>query len=297
MITYPCKSSLLRAFRLFAVLAFVCIFFVMHGVHAQSAIPAPQDETPDTQALTDRIQHNSQRMDVAQQTDDRLSQMLASIPSPSQGEVDDAQRKSEQLVLALAAAENTLQNLQKADPVFTNSVANLEKRLADVQKERNDLNDKLTQLSVTNSTSETNGLEHEVLLQNLQPIPILLVENRVVPIMAPFYDIESGNLKVALTGEIVPGIVATRVDDGESIANAVQPGGLLDALAKRSDPATAYFKFIVCSDSVLAFQKAVQAVTSRGFAYAWDTGKDQNIMQRTDQQPEHQDERGYFPEK
>ncbi len=293
------NASSWLARRARSLLAAAVVVYSPFGAVGQSqlAIPGATVAVQDNQALAGRIQRNAQRVDETQRLDDRVAQLLVSIPQPSANALDSARLKNQQLALARSQAEKAFSEFQKANPTNSNSVMDLQKQLEVAERERDQLVHQQTAELTPNSTNGGKGLRREVALHDLKPIMIMLVKNRVVPMMVPFFSIQRGRLKMALTGETVDGIVASRVHDGESIGNAVRPGGLLDAFLKKSNPATSYFKFVVCSDSVLAFHKAMEAVTSRGFAYAWDTGKDQDIMQALKQRLEPQDERGYLPEK
>jgi hypothetical protein len=284
-------------------LLFAAVFaaFALSGprvCRAQMSASAAKDQVPDSQSLAERIQVNSQRLEATQQLDNRLRQMLASVPQPSPEALTSARAKNQQLALALAAAEKALKDFQKDNPTNSTSVPDLEKELSDAEQERDRLVKKQAdELSSRNPTNGSKGLLREVVLQDLKPIPIMLVKNRVVPIMDPFFSARAARLKLALTGQIVDGVVISRVHDGEPIGNAVRPGGLLDSFLKKSDAAKSYFKFIVCADSIAAFQKAVEAVSARGFAYAWDTGKDEDITQVANQPQVQHDDRGYVPPK
>ena len=130
----------------------------------------------------------------------------------------------------------------------------------------------------------------------MKPIDIKLVKNRVVPGREPFYSFTPVQLKLALTGEVVGGVRITRVHDGESVGNAVKPGGLLDILLNKADPKQSYFRLLVCADSIAGFPVVAEAVSKRGFAYSWDTSNDEDILQQLRTKPDSEtSDRGYLP--
>src|ERR1051325_3035599 len=284
-----CKPSFAPRALLFAALC-------GQDLCGQSTETKVEDSFPNSQFLSERVQMDARRLQATEQFDERLRQMLASIPQSTPAAVASVKEKSNQLAVSLAAAENALRQLQNTNPTNAPSVADLDMQLTDVEAERDKLVNKQTEeLAGLSSTNGSKGLRHEVVLEKLKPIYLLLVKNRVVPIMQPFYSVEAARFKMALTGEIVDGIIATRVAEGESIGNAVGRRGLCGTFMRRSDPKTAYIRVGGCADSIPAFERAVDAVSQRGFAYAWETGKDQPFKQILNRNADLGKTRGYNP--
>jgi hypothetical protein len=250
--------------------------------------------------LANRVQTNAWRLQQTQQLDNQLRQQLASLTHPDEDALANVIEQNKALRLRLLDLEKKFAELKVTNSNQAISIADLEKELMDAEKERDRLVKKQSDLlTVLSSTNGTKGLRRELLLKDLEPITIKLVKNRLVPMMEPFYSSRRGKLKVALSGELIDGIVISRVHDGESAANAVRPGGLLDTLLSKADPKKNYFRLLVCADSISAFQIVPQAVSKRGFAYSWDTAKDEDIVQSLDQLRRQQrasiEDRGYWP--
>lgn len=267
---------------------------------AQAPVSISVVQTPDRESLTKRVQVNVRRLQQAQAVDSQIRQMLSSVAQPSREAIESAKQRNRQLALSIAAMETAFNDFKATNAAGTASIADLEHQLTDAEGERDQLVKRQTVVSDTLAvTTSTKGLRQESIIQDLQPIPIMLVKNRVVPLMPPFYSVRAARLTVALTGEQVDGIVASRVHDGESVANAVRPGGLLDTFMNKAEAKSKYFRFTVCSDSVLGFYTASEAVAKRGFAYSWDTGKDEDIVRSVDQLRRQQgastSDRGYWP--
>jgi hypothetical protein len=282
-------------------IATVCLLFLASSAlisEAQTPPPSEPEASPNSHLFTGRIQRNSQRVEETEKLNKRLLEMLALIPQPASDALAVAQSQSQELAFALAAAEGKLKDFQRANPTNSTSVADLQKELADAERTRDRLvNMQTDQLSLQNPTNGTKGIRREVTLTNLHFIPILLLKNRVVPIMEPFFEITPTSIKDPLTQNNVNGIGIRRVDPGEPIAKALDKDGLLYNFIKNSKTSEDYFKFIVCSDSIQAFNHAVDAVSARGFIYSWVTGRDQDIFQRSGNATESHTDRGYLPPK
>jgi len=249
--------------------------------------------------LTKRLQTNALRLRQSQHLDGQLGQQLAAIAQPDENAVARTASENKTLALRLAAFERELATLTTNDSRTSVSIADLQKELTEAEEARDRLakiqSERMNELASTNGTK---GLRRELVLKDLDPITIKLVKNRVVPMMEPFYNVRRGKLKLALTGESVDGVIISRVHDGESAANAIRPGGLLDTLLSNADPKKKYFRLLVCADSVSAFRAIPEVISRRGFAYSWDTANDEDILRplRKNAEPDQED-RGYFPTK
>lgn len=116
---------------------------------------------------------------------------------------------------------------------------------------------------------ENDGLSQETSLDNLTAINVLLVKNRVVPVTI------GENFVARLEGGR---FIASRVKEGETVGDALKPGGLVDTLVMNADPKKQYFRLFVCDDSIPAFRSLVEVLTKRRLAFSWDTAIDSPFL-------------------
>lgn len=266
---------------------------------ALPSVPPTKELAVSIDELLSASQRLQQRIEANRNSDAELQRLLASVPSPSSQHFDEAVAKNKLLQQRLGELEQQFTEFRKRSDVGQASIAKLERQLDDARKERDQLTKKQTaalEQRDTTAAPDSKGLRQEAVLRNLQPIALKLFKNRLVPVREPFYSAKATKLKMALTGEVVDGVVISRVHDGESVANAIRSGGLLDTFLQREDPKKAYFQLLVCSDSISAFYTVSDVISKRGFAYSWDTANDEDILRRTgNQQSEQSQDRGYLP--
>lgn len=153
-------------------------------------------------------------------------------------------------------------------PTIT-SLAELTTRLAAAKAEldRKAKEDANLQAKV-NGGKKSDGLGvFKPMADDMRPVGVFLVKNQVVPVKSPYF-----------LGESWGGIrVAVRKKDGEPIGQSLRLGGMLESMARDADPKTQYFHFLVCSDSISAFDAAVKFVRKNNFRYVWDVIEDKAI--------------------
>lgn len=289
--------SAFTASRFESALSLALLFWVL-GQGTRPCFGQAEAPPPDEGALlTHRMQDNERRLVETRQSDAQITKMLAPIREPAEDAVNTMAANNQNLRRHLLGLEKALAEYQAAHPAMDLSIGELERQLSDLDRERDRLVTKQAALSVELAqTNSGKGLRRELLLENIEPINLKLVKNRVVPMMEPFYTVRRGKLKEALSGRTVDGMIISRVHDGEAAGNAIRPGGLLDTLISKADARQKYFRLWVCADSIAAFQALSEAISKRGFVYSWDTAKDEDIVRRAEQGPQtNQVDRGYFP--
>ena len=237
---------------------------------SRAQTPDSPDSSPlhDAKILTSRIQVSTHRLKQCQQLDNQLHSMLASLPQPSQEALTKASEEHDALQLYLGALEEAFDAFKATNAIGASSVAELEEQLAETEKKRDLLVKRQTEaLSDGVTTNNTKGWRNLVKRSDLTPICIMLVKNRVVPMMQPFFETIAGYMTDPLSEKSIAVAKIYRVHDGESAANAIRSDGLLDSLLAKADPKTYCVVFRVCSDSIAAYHSVSQAVAKRGFAY------------------------------
>jgi hypothetical protein len=111
------------------------------------------------------------------------------------------------------------------------------------------------------NSGDNKGLLEERPLGEVTPILIMLVKNRIVTM-------NKDNFVFRTEGQ---NMVWERVKDGESLADGIKRGGLLDNIMMNSDPKKSYFLLYVCSDSIGAFRSVLDLISDRHWPFQWRT--------------------------
>ena len=234
---------------------------------AQPVTDSADSSSASPDSLQARVQADLHRLDEVRELTRSVAQSLRSFPEASDDAIEQLTKQNEEL-RALLSAEGVPTDEDKKD---SSSVDALERELAKLAEERDRLQHRQAELvQVSDSAKETKtGLRVETTLRGREPVPILLVKNRIVPYDNPYF---------AVAGRVGSRVVIQRVRDGVSIREALEPGGVLDALLRKSDPDKKFVQLLVCSDSIPAFRAVAEFISKRGFAYGWDTSKDDLIV-------------------
>ena len=114
------------------------------------------------------------------------------------------------------------------------------------------------------TSGDKSGLLEETSLGKLDPVAIMLVKNRVVPLNSEYFVVRPEGQRQMIS----------RVKDGEPVTEALKHGGLLANIITSTDPKKQYLIVLVCADSIRAFRSVVEALTDRGLAFSWITWND-----------------------
>ena len=161
----------------------------------------------------------------------------------------------------------------------TLSIADLNRKLAEAQKKRDEIAGKLLAAEKQKQQkNDSGGIPETVLRKNMKPVTLLLVRNHIVPTRKPYFSFSSGYSGTTRAGERLPLVRVHRAQEGVAITDAIKQGGALDKLIAedKSKPDTHIFRILVCADSIPSFQILAKAIGSRGFDYNWDTAKDED---------------------
>lgn len=251
------------------------------GAHGSTA-EAPETvgaEAPDAEAVARRLRGALRRLEARRELNDKLGQGLQELHTPT----------TEELAQATEEHDRMRQRMAKAAESTGQPVDELMRDLERAKRERDALVQRQTALSAEDAPTGR-GLRQEIVLAGKTAIGLRLVRNRVVPLAAPYFSVRQARGTEKATGRIVDVVVISREKDGEGAKTALGPNGILANLIAKSDPKTSYFSFAVCADSIEAFYTVAEAVSRKGFAYAWDTAKDEDIIRsRADFQRQQQD--------
>lgn len=233
--------------------------------------PVPAVPPLDYPALQKRVDLAMRRVDEYAEIEARLEEITASIPEADQdfssGDISDTLAEAKRRLTALVSDE------MPADM----SPADLARQLAVVQRERDDLNKKLTQLSQPKADqNQSGGIPGTVVRTDREGIYVFLFRNRLVPMRTPYFSKTVGPGTNRTTGEHLQVATFHRVSEGRAINDALLPGGMVEKLISENNASknTHYFYIRVCADSIPAFNTLCKALKDKGYDYAWDTDKD-----------------------
>ena len=240
----------------------------------RSTVPTEAVESDGLAVLAERLRTNERRLSHVRQAYERLTVAAAPLDRPAEAERAPADRPAARLA-ALQAV------LAASGRGAGASVADLERRVTEATRQRDALAERQAALLASrNAESNAKGLAEDAPLRGLAGVQFTLVKNRVVPLEVPFYSVQRTQLRDSRTGQTVDGAVITRVQDGELADDALRPNGVLDSRLKNADPTKQYVMLAVCADSVAAFRLVSAELSRRGFAWAWDTARDERILLR-----------------
>jgi hypothetical protein len=220
--------------------------------------------------ISERLRMNQSRAVRLRAVYDRLAATVATLPDP--GPVSET-RGGASIAALTARLEAGERALTGAGPDGQLSAAELERRLTAAERTRS-----APPAPVPPAPAGARGLTEDASMRGLEPVSITLVKNRLVPLEAPFYSASRAQVRTARGGQTVAGVVVRRVHDGEPVREAIGTSGLLDERLRKADRSKHYVMLSVCADSIAAFRAVVDELTRRGFAYAWDTGRDEDIV-------------------
>lgn len=280
--TRPKDRGIACMVRGFCLATFAATALLGHGAHANTAqdsrVVMPNEEFTALTALADVMVARLQRV---RQRYDTLRERLVPIPDASRQDMLAALKKNQQLARAVARLEAMFGELAPARGAAT-SIPELQKAAAEAQSRRDEWVRKQAQAdSDKGSASAAIALPQESSVGDMEAITVKLVKNRVVPLNGDFFTARAARGRLP-SGELVPVRVISRVRDGEAVADALREGGLMDTLLGKADARRKYVRILVCADSVVAYRRLASHVAKRGFAYSWDTSKDQDLIQRSD---------------
>lgn len=255
--------------------ALVAIFLSLNG---PALLAAESADAPDYAALQKRVDALLSRLSATTQMRSKLQNATASLSVAKFEELkrlaEETQRLNERATAAAQQLESLTTNLLPA----TLSVADLQRMLDEAQKERDQIVQKITVASIPEKPSGPVGIPGTVLKDNLTPIGVLLVKNRVVPLKIPYFSRSQGPGINRQTGEHLMVARIHRVKDGTPVTDAIRPGNLIDQLIREAgaSKATHFFLIRVCTDSIPAYHALAAAVTQRGYDYTWFTDNDKD---------------------
>lgn len=277
----PANRGAARAAQLFCLVSLAASVSLGQCAQAKtlpdSRVASPGDDFAALGALADAMAARLQRVQQRQET---LRLSLSSIPEASREEMLAALKKNRQLASAAARLEALHASLAPPSGAAT-SIADLQKAAAEAQARRDEWVRKQAKADGDAAAAPAGGLVVEESVGDLKPVTVKLVKNRVVPLTGEFFNARVARARLP-SGELVPVRVVSRVRDGEAVADALVAGGLVDKLLDKADASKSYLRILVCADSIAAYRLLALHVAKRGFAYSWDTSKDEDIVQRTD---------------
>lgn len=248
---------------------------------AKPAAAAPPGEPAQAYtALVSQADAMAERLQRVTQKHEALRASLSRVPDASPKEKADALRRNHELAARLAQLEAVLRKLAAAHGNDA-SAASLRDKLAEARKRLDDLV-KQQAAAGAEQGADANGFIRQAFPDTKPLMGIWLVKNRVVPVTKDYFSGRLEQRRLSDSGRIVPVAVISRVGDGEPAADAVKPGGMLDKLLATTATKEGFISVAVCADSIAALRLVAPYLARRGLAYAWDTAKDQTIVQRLD---------------
>jgi hypothetical protein len=226
-------------------------------------------------ALAERLQRTAQKNEALQTS-------LAKVPDASPKEKADPLRRNRALAAKLAQLEAVLSK-EAASLGNDVSATALKAKLAEADKRLDELvKQQAAAAAAAEQVVDSKGFEVQVQPQTKAFMGLWLVKNRVVPVTKDYFTGRLEQRRLANSGKVVRVALISRVSDGEPVAEAVKPGGLLDKLLVTVNTKQSYISVAVCADSIAALRLLAPYLAKRGLAYAWDTAKDQTMVQRLD---------------
>lgn len=260
-----------------------CAVMLAPCVCAVSAEPAPENTTVpavaplDYTALQKRVDAAMRRVDEYAEIEARLEEITVNIPEAEPDFSVKLADSSRDVAIALAEASKQLAALTTDELPAGLSLADLKRQLTAIQHERDDLNQKLAQLSQPKAgKNQSGGIPGTVVRTDREGIYVFLFRNRLVPMNTPYYTRTVGPGTNRTTGEQLQVATIRRASEGRAITDALLPDGMVDKLIQESNASTTthYFYIRVCADSIPAFNALCKALKDKGYDYAWDTDKD-----------------------
>lgn len=243
--------------------------------------PTPNEAFAD---LTGRVNGLAARLQQLHQRHEALRARVEAIPETSRKDMIKDLKKTQQLARALTRLESLYAPLAKTRGSAT-SIAELKKAAADALSKRDELVRKQAEAGAgTPPESEGFGLPVAIPKGKMKPIALKLVKNRVVPLTNEYFTSRADQARLP-SGEVVNVRVIARVRDGETLADALRKGGLVDKLLSKAKTKDNYVLMLVCVDSIAAYRQLAMHVAKRGYAYSWDTSKDTDVILRVGDSP------------
>jgi len=293
--TWSCLSIL-------TTMALILITVVLSsGAHA--------DEAAQTKVPTEQSRRKSNRLEVnLQHVDHYLGQLEPALrvfeeqlpalidkwrvlddPTPKEtikhlnDERIALEKKIEELKAQIAELKRASE--LKNDESLAASIEQLKNQLEKAEKEKAEMDKKYNELvrkmdSSQKRTEAPGGHlpSHTQFSKDTKPILVLLYSGRIVPFAEPYFSVRVGYIKE--NGREVRAVELKRVKDGETITQALKPGGYLEKLLSDFDSQKQYINFQVCKDSIAAFRLAVDAVRKHKVPYTWAPQEDRVFVVR-----------------
>ncbi len=275
------------------VVAMLIGLALLGAAHATETNPQDKSlsETENRNYYTERLQqvdYNLHQIDpiirVIQEKLPSFLERLKSLDKPDlanaldnlEKEYDALKKKLEQLENQIDELKRAIESKQKEVP--QQSIEQLEKKLAEDEREKKDLEEKLNRLnSEAMATSDrSKGCEIHEKFRNKRQVYVMIYKGRVAPMDEPYYSSTYGY--IIKNGIKVPAAEKKRIQEGEPISQAIKTGGCLDKLLSNLNPDKEYVNFQVCKDSIGAFYLAVEEARRRKIPYSWEPEEDRTFI-------------------
>ena len=247
---------------------------LMLGASGCLATPAALEPQAQRHAMEQLLDGMKTRLAAMRQRSEQLLTRVAALPAASTEEAEQARQRRNRLH-SVAAQLQMQWRKQFGDG--DESVEQLRQRLAEQQREHERLTEELARAKAK-PAAQANALPEDQRPGERKPLAIHLVKGRLVPFESPYFSARQEFATDARTGARVRARVISRQRDGEPVAQAIAANGVLDQMLAKAEPARTYVMLRVCADSIAEFRLVAAELARRGFAYSWDTAKDEDIV-------------------
>jgi Skp family chaperone for outer membrane proteins len=242
---------------------------------------AAPDAPTDSRSVTDlpaRLQAAQTRLEKISGSLNTTDHDLDQLTNNAGLDLDSLKAQAQKLADQQAAQTKTLAELEGQIDILSKAwqtkasktnapLSDLQNQVREAQNELNRLAQEEAQILAQAGNQGANATlgRTRILAQDMSPIYVALIKNRVLPMRSPYFQTTLAFSGSSLVQRISPQGV------GEAIGQATKLGGCLDLLLKDSNPKTHYFFFWVCPDSIPAFHAARQFALNNKYTYTWTT--------------------------